>query len=136
MRLTAPGAHVVPMSHMVVPMMRVPTLAALLAAVLLLAGCAARSVPIAELKDRPTNYENKSVRIVGMVTTSFGIPLVPFQVYNVDDGTGEISVLSRSGSAPTRGTRVEVRGQLSQLAVIGGRSLGLHLREEDRKVRN
>lgn len=113
-----------------------PLVAVLLAATVLVAGCAARNVRIAELKDRPDRYEDRRIRIVGVVTKSFGIPLVPFQLYNVDDGSGEISVVSQSGRTPTSGSRVEVTGRLSEVAVLGGRSIGLHMREENRKVRN
>ena len=110
--------------------------AVILVTSLLIAGCAARSVRIAELKNDPSRYNDKSVRVTGMVTNSFGIPLVPFQLYNVDDGSGEISVVSRSGRAPARGTRIEVRGKVSEVAVLGGRSIGLHITEEDRRVVN
>jgi hypothetical protein len=113
-----------------------PILAVILAAGLVVAGCAARQVRIAELKDQPTRYNDQTVRVTGMVTNSYGIPLVPFQIYNVDDGSGEISVVSRSGRAPARGTRIEVKGKLSEVAVLGGRSIGLHLTEEDRKIVN
>jgi hypothetical protein len=99
-------------------------------------GCAARGVRIAELKDRPTKYATKSVSVTGVVTNSWGIPLVPFQLYNVDDGSGEITVLSRSGRTPARGTRVQVRGKVNEVAVFGGRSVGLHLQEEDRKIKS
>ena len=111
-------------------------LAAMLTVVLLVSGCAARQVRIVELKDQPARYNNKSVRVTGMVTSSFGIPLVPFQIYNVDDGSGEISVISNSGRAPARGTRIQVKGKLGEVAVLGGRSIGLHLREEDRRILN
>jgi hypothetical protein len=104
--------------------------------VVLLAGCAARQVRIAELKDQPTKYHDKSVRVTGRVTNSFGIPLVPFQVYNVDDGSGEIAVVSRSGRAPATGTRIEVKGKVSEVAVIGGRSIGLHIEEDERRIGN
>jgi hypothetical protein len=107
---------------------------ALLSAVLI-TGCAARGVHIAELKDMPTKYDNKSVSITGTVTNSWGIPLVPFQFYQIDDGTGEITVLSQSGRAPAKGTRVQVKGNVNEVAVFGGRSIGLHLREQDRKVK-
>jgi hypothetical protein len=113
-----------------------PVFAALLAVALLVSGCAARQVRIAELKDQPTKYDKKTVRVTGMVTTSFGIPLVPFQIYNVEDGTGEITVISRSGRAPARGTRIEVKGTLGEVVVLGGRSIGLHIREQDRKFLN
>lgn len=78
----------------------------------------------------------KSVRARGVVTNSWGIPLVPFQLYNVDDGRGEITVLSRSGRTPARGTRVQVKGKVNEVAVFGGRSVGLHLQEEDRKIKS
>ncbi len=99
-------------------------------------GCAARGVRIAELKDQPTKYATRSVSVTGVVTNSWGIPLVPFQLYNVDDGSGEITVLSRSGRTPARGPRVEVKGEVKELAVFGGQSLGLHLQEEDRKIKS
>jgi hypothetical protein len=105
-------------------------------AVLLVTGCAARGVRVAELRDQPTKFADKDVRITGVVTSSWGIPLAPFQLYNVDDGSGEITVLSRSGRTPARGTRVEVRGEIRELAVFGGRSVGLHLQEEERKVKS
>ena len=54
---------------------------------------------------------------------SFGVALVPFQFYNVDDGTGEITVLSRSArSMPAKGARVEVKGRVNEVASFGGRS--------------
>ena len=108
-----------------------------LVSVLLLAGCAARGVKVAELKEEPGRYATKSVSVNGVVTSSWGIPLVPFQLYNVDDGSGEITVLSRSGrGAPARGTKVQVKGRITEFAVLGGRSVGLHMQEEDRKIKS
>src|SRR6266850_8152023 len=98
----------------------------------LISGCAARGVRIAELKDRPMKYEAKTVSVTGVVTSSWGIPLVPFQLYKIDDGSGEITVLSQSGRSPSKGTRVRVRGKVSEFATFGGQSVGLHLRETDR----
>ena len=73
----------------------------------------------------------------GVVTSSWGLPLVPFQLYNVDDGSGEITVLSRSGrGAPRTWYAVQVKGRISEFAVFGGRSVGLHLQEEDRKIKS
>lgn len=104
---------------------------------LALAGCAARGVRIAELTDQPSKYATKSVSVEGVVTSSWGLPLVPVQLYKVSDGSGEITVLSRSGNrAPTNGARVQVKGRISEVAVLGGRSVGLHLQEEDRKIKS
>ena len=111
-------------------------LAAVCLGTFLLAGCAARGVRVAELRDQPTKYATRSVSVDGVVTSSWGVPLMPFQLYNVDDGSGEITVLSRSGRAPARGTHVKVKGKLNEFAVFGGRSVGLHLQEEDRKIRS
>jgi hypothetical protein len=102
----------------------------------LMTGCAARGVRIAELKDMPDKYDNKAVSITGTVTNSWGIPLVPFQLYSIDDGSGEITVVSQSGRAPVKGSRIEVKGDVNEVAVFGGRSIGLHLRERDRKVKS
>jgi hypothetical protein len=111
-------------------------LAVALLSAFVVTGCAARGVRVAELKDQPTKYATKSVSITGVVTNSWGIPLVPFQLYNIDDGSGEITVLSRTGRTPARGTRVEVKGKVNELAVFGGRSIGLHLQEENRKIKS
>ena len=103
---------------------------------LLITGCAARGVRIAELKDQPDKYNDKTVSVTGIVTSSWGIPLVPFQLYQVDDGSGEITVLSRSGRSPSKGARVEVKGKINEFAVFGGRSVGLHIQETDRKIKS
>jgi hypothetical protein len=103
---------------------------------LLVTGCAARGVRIAELKDQPDKYDDKQVSVTGVVTSSWGIPLVPFQLYNVDDGSGEITVISRSGRSPSRGARVEVKGKINEVGVFGGRSIGLHIQEDDRKIKS
>jgi hypothetical protein len=101
------------------------------------AGCAARGVRVAELKGEPGRYAEKSVSVTGVVTSSWGLPLVPFQLYNVDDGSGQITVLAKSGrGVPSKGTRVQVKGKVEEFATFGGRSVGLHLQEEDRKIRS
>src|SRR5262245_24755421 len=100
-----------------------------------MAGCTARSVRIAQLKDQPTKYDDKAVSITGTVTNSWGIPLVPFQLYSVDDGSGEITVVSNSGRTPAKGTRVQVKGRINEFATLGGRAIGLHVQEQDRKVK-
>jgi hypothetical protein len=98
------------------------------------AGCAARGVQVAELKNQPTRYHDRTVRISGVVNNSWGIPLVPFQLYSVDDGTGQITVVSHTGRAPAKGTRVQVKGKVNELATLGGQALGLHIEESNRKI--
>jgi hypothetical protein len=117
-------------------MNRASRLSVALFSVFLIAGCAARGVKIAELKDQPGRYDDKKISVTGVVTSSFGIPLVPFQLYKVDDGTGEITVLSKYGRTPSKGQRVRVKGRINEFAVFGGRSIGLHIQEEDRDYRS
>jgi hypothetical protein len=104
-----------------------------IALALVVGGCAL-AVPhpsVAELKQSPGRFYDRTVAVTGVVTSSWGIPLVPFQMYKLDDGTGEVTVLAQHGRTPARGSRVKVRGKVEDVAVLGGRSLGLHIREED-----
>jgi hypothetical protein len=102
---------------------------------MLIAGCAARGVRIAELKSQPDRYDRKTVSVTGVVTNSMGTSLLPFQFYQIDDGTGEITVVSNSRGSLSKGARVQVKGKVSEVAVIGGRSIGLHINEDSRKIR-
>jgi hypothetical protein len=98
-----------------------------------LSGCAltARRATVQELKYNPGRYQDRTVSIDGVVTSSWGVPLVPFKLYKVDDGTGELTVVARGGRTPTRGARVRVTGRVSDVATFGGNSIGLHLEERD-----
>ena len=89
-----------------------------------------RNAHIADLQQHPGRYEDRTVTVDGIVTDSWGVPLVPFKFYRVDDGTGQIAVLSESLRVPGKGEHVRVKGRVGNVAVLGGRSLGLHLREE------
>src|SRR5687768_17709780 len=110
-------------------------LAVALLSAFVVTGCAARGVRVAELKGEPGRYTDKSVSVTGVVTSSWGLPLVPFQMYNVDDGSGSITVLAKSDrGVPSKGTRVQVKGKINEFGTFGGRSIGMHLQEEDRKI--
>jgi hypothetical protein len=106
------------------------------------AGCAARGVRIAELKDRPDKYERKTVSVDGVVTGSVGGGVLgfisPVQGYKVDDGSGEITVISTRSNkvAPRTGARVRVKGKVNELGSFGGRSIGLHLQEDNHKIKS
>jgi hypothetical protein len=105
------------------------------ALVALSSACAIRSANIADLQQHPGRYDDRTITVNGVVTDSWGIPLVPFKFYRVDDGTGQIAVVSDSSRMPGKGERVRVKGRVSNVAVLGGRGLGLHLREEDLDIR-
>jgi hypothetical protein len=102
-----------------------------LAFVLLLSACAARTPSIAELKFNPGRYHDRSVAVEGVVTSSWSVPLVPFKMYRLDDGTGEVTVVANDGRVPTKGARVRVKGRVSEVATLGGQALGLHIQQRD-----
>ncbi len=104
-----------------------------LALVATLSGCALTTgrPSVAELKYNPGRYQHKTVSIDGVVTSSWGVPLLPFRLYKVDDGTGEVTVLSQGGRVPTKGAHVRVKGRVNDVATFGGQAVGLHLQEKD-----
>ena len=101
------------------------------AALAIFAAACASGASIGQVKTNPGRYVDRSVTVHGTVTSSWGIPLVPLKVYQVDDGTGEILVVSDDDRVPSKGARVRVTGKVEEFAVLGGRSIGLHLRARD-----
>lgn len=61
---------------------------------------------------------------------------MPYKLYKIDDGTGEITVVSHDDRVPSKGARVRVKGEVKDIATLGGRSLGLHLQQKDLDFRD
>lgn len=100
-------------------------LAALLATVLLLAGCP--STKIGDIQKDPGKYMNKEITVNGKVSNSYGV--LGMGMFQVNDGSGSIWVLSENYGVPGQGTTVNVTGQLVQTASFGGKSFSNVLRE-------
>ena len=117
--------------------LRSSRLAIVFAAVVSTMACAEslRHPSIAELRSHPGRYQDHTVSISGVVTSSWGLPLVPYRMYKVDDGTGEVTVVSQNMRMPARGERVRVKARVADVAILGGAPLGLHLREESLYVK-
>jgi hypothetical protein len=111
-------------------------IAVVLVAGLAAVGCAARAANIAEVKFNPGRWVDRTISVEGVVTESYGIPMVPYKIYKVDDGTGEITVVSNDDRVPSTGARVRVKGEVQDVATFGGRALGLHLRQRDLDFRD
>lgn len=90
--------------------------AALLVAALA-AGCKGGVTPIEQLLDDPSRYDGKTVRIAGNVESAVGV--LGYGTYQVDDGTGKLSVLTREGGAPREGARVGVEGEFRSAFTVG-----------------
>jgi hypothetical protein len=103
-----------------------------IAAVLLAAAtaCAARSASIGDLRDNPGRYYDRTISVTGVVSDTWSVPLAPYRAYRIADRGGDVTVLSQSRHVPPRGARVEVTGRVEDIASFGGRSVGLHIREE------
>jgi len=99
-------------------------------AALILTSCG--SVKIARINADPSRYQNRSVRVSGTVTTSAGI--LRTGGYQIQDDTGKIFVVSRSG-VPSSGARVDVTGRVIAGAEVLGQPVGIVIREERHKVK-
>jgi hypothetical protein len=108
-------------------------LGSVLAIAITLSGCAltVRRPSVAELKYNPGRYHDRTVSIDGVVTSAWGVPLVPFKLYKVNDGTGEVTVIANDGRTPTKGARVRVKGRVADVATLGGQAVGLHIQQKD-----
>jgi hypothetical protein len=118
-------------------MIRASRLAFTLLLAVSLSACALvlRSPRIAELKGNPARFHDKTVAVEGVVTSSWGVPVLPYRIYRIDDGTGELTVVSSGGRVPTKGARVRVKGRVNEIATFGGQALGLHLQQQDLDIK-
>lgn len=87
---------------------------------LVLAACP-RTRPIKELLDDPSRFDGKTVRIAGEVKQSIG--LLGLGAYQVDDGTGTLTVVSQGGSGTPRvGATVGVEGEFRSAFTVGSQT--------------
>ena len=102
--------------------------AALAGALILLAGCASVT-PIGELLQNSSKYNGKEVRIKGEVKESAG--LLGRGAYQVNDGTGTLTVISETSAPPPSGSTIGVKGVFQALLTLGSKSLAV-LQEHSR----
>ncbi len=109
---------------------RVFLLAAILAATILMVACPQQH-SVAELTRDPGRYADKEVAVKGTVVSSWGA--MGTGMYEVDDGTGRIWVLSQNYGVPSKGARVGVAGRVVPTFSFGGRNFATVLRETQRR---
>jgi hypothetical protein len=108
------------------PHIRYITIASL---ALLLTGCG--TTRIGRILDEPNRYHNRTVRVDGKVDRSFGAVIAG--VYQVDDGSGKIYVISNR-PVPRKGAEVSVKGRVMNGVTFGSRSFGTAIQEENHRV--
>jgi hypothetical protein len=99
-------------------------------ATLLLAGCPTRTSISAVNRD-PGKYAGREVTLAGRVTDSFGA--LGNGVFQLDDGSGTMWVLSQGFGVPGNGAKVAVTGTVSQGFSFGGRSFAIILKQTQRR---
>jgi hypothetical protein len=76
-----------------------------------------KTTSIRALMDNPGQYDDKTVRIAGEVEDSAGV--LGVGTYKVNDGTGSIRVLAKSGGVPSSGAKVGVEGEFDSAYTFG-----------------
>src|SRR6478672_10964048 len=82
-------------------------------------------IKIGRINADPSRYQNRVVHVSGTVTNSVGV--LGTGGYQIEDGTGRIYVISRSG-VPSRGSRVNVTGTVTPGVQVLGNPIGIAIR--------
>lgn len=97
-----------------------------------LTGCPER-IKIGDISRDPGRYYNKEVTVAGRVVRSYGA--VGAGVYEVDDGTGTLWVLSEKYGVPSKDAYIGVTGRVVPGVTWAGRNYGNGMRETRRRTR-
>jgi hypothetical protein len=101
-----------------------------LSLIVLLSACG--SIKIARINADPSRYANRTVTVTGKVVNSVGV--LGTGGYQLEDNTGRIYVLSRSG-VPSRGSVVKVTGTVSPGVQVLGNPVGIAIKEQQHRVK-
>ena len=97
-----------------------------------LAGCGGHVNSIKDLMADPASYDGKTVQVDGEVKSNVGA--LGMGAYQLDDGTGTITVITTSGGAPREGARVRSEGKFRSAFTLGDQSAAV-IMEESREAR-
>lgn len=106
---------------------RLPVSCAVLLLAVLVATCGLMATPVGDILAKPADFEGREVTVSGDVRNVVKLPFLP-GFYSIRDKSGEIVVLT-DGAVPAEGASVRIRARVESAATIGGRALGVHLRE-------
>ncbi len=88
-------------------------------------------VSISDIKDNPQKYSGKQVLIRGQVIETLSIPFVQEGMYQVNDGTGKIWIISQA-RVPARGENVTVKGEVKTGFTVADRTFGTVIAEGEK----
>ena len=86
---------------------------------------------IGEIIKNPSQFDGKEVKVRGRVVDVVKLPFLETKMYTLKDETGQFLVIT-AGDMPAMGSEARVKGIIQNVAIIGGQSLGLHLKESER----
>jgi hypothetical protein len=104
--------------------------AALLVLSLALAACDRQK--IGDIVADPGSFNGREVAVAGRVTQSFGV--LGRGIYEIEDDTGKLWVLSEARGVPSKGAYVGVKGRITPTVTFMGTSYATVMREEDRRA--
>lgn len=84
--------------------------------------------PIRDILAHPTQYENKQVKVLGVVSDVTKLPFLNTAFYTLTENKAQIIVTTQA-TTPASGSHVIVVGEVESVAIIGDQSIGLHIRE-------
>jgi hypothetical protein len=91
-------------------------------ALLLMVGCkGGGTTPIKTLLDDPGRFDKQTVRIAGTVGRTFGA--MGYGAYQVNDGTGTLTVVTNVDGAPREGAQVGVEGEFRSAFTLGSETV-------------
>ena len=96
---------------------------------LLLTAC--EQTRISQINADPGRYMNKEVAVAGHVTQSIGA--FGRGIYQVDDGSGRLWVLTTDRGVPSKGARVGVKGRVKPTVTFLGINYATVMEETDRR---
>jgi hypothetical protein len=82
---------------------------------------------ISDINRDPARFAGKEITIRGQA--SGGVGFFGSGVYQVEDGTGTIMVVSQNFGLPANGAKVSVTGQVEQGFSFGGKNYGVVFRQ-------
>jgi hypothetical protein len=86
---------------------------------------------LGDVLSNPARFEGWTVKVRGRIAQVNKVPLLDIQSYTLAEAGHGIPVMT-GNNLPTRGSWVAVVGVVHSFAIVGGRSIGVHLREKQR----
>ncbi len=93
--------------------------------------CTLVPVKIAEIRKNPDRYENQSVTLHGKVSGGTKLPFMTEAFYQLDDGSGSITVATHN-ALPPDGKQIRVRGTVKSAFKFAGETHGLVLMDDSK----